>query len=273
MTASAANGFAQIKYDPTGTSCKAIPYDFHPMYSTSSPQTRVIWAAHTYNVAFSDEIGHFEFCNGPNPIPATPFGVDAQGNPIACPAGNTEGRGANASPTDGDDNFCFPGSEALLVHVNGCTDTNTGFDGVSYQPVWPDGNTALHPQPDPVHQPADRHATTTSITADGVRGGPAGESSPTPATATTGAGCTLIPDDRHGQPGGLLPVLQHAPRPGSGHGCIWAFGNNLPGSNDFGRNAQYGSLLSSSYLIFGGGGAAHNLINNFRNIISNPCRA
>ena len=99
MTASAANGYAQIKYDPTGTSCQAIPYNFHPMYSTSSPQTRVIWAAHTYNVAFSDEIGHFEYCNGPNPIPASPFGVDAQGNPIACPAGNVEGRGANV-PTD-----------------------------------------------------------------------------------------------------------------------------------------------------------------------------
>jgi hypothetical protein len=147
MTASGANGFAQIKYDPTGTSCQAIPYNFHPMYSTSSPQTRVIWAAHTYNVAFSDEIGHFEFCTGPNAIPATPFGVDAAGNPIACPAGNVEGRGSDTEPTDGDDNFCFPGSEALRVHVNGCTDTNTGFDGVSYQRVWPDGNTAVHPQP------------------------------------------------------------------------------------------------------------------------------
>ena len=85
MTASAANGFGQVQYDPTGTSCVNIPYDFHPMYSTSSEQTRVIWAAHTYNIAFSDEIGHFENCNGPNPIPATSFGVDANGNPISCP--------------------------------------------------------------------------------------------------------------------------------------------------------------------------------------------
>src|SRR5262249_24006205 len=73
MPASAANGFGQVQYDPTGTSCVFLPYDFHPMYSTSSEQTRVIWAAHTYNVAFSDEIGHFENCDGPNPIPATPF--------------------------------------------------------------------------------------------------------------------------------------------------------------------------------------------------------
>ena len=91
MTASAANGYAQIKYDPTGTSCQAIPYNFHPMYSTSSPQTRVIWAAHTYNVAFSDEIGHFEVCTGPNPIPATPFGVDAAGQPHRVPGRQRRG--------------------------------------------------------------------------------------------------------------------------------------------------------------------------------------
>jgi hypothetical protein len=67
MTASAANGFAEILYDPNGTNCNPathnIPYDFHPMYSTSSEHTRVPWAAHSYNIAFSDEIGHFEYCN------------------------------------------------------------------------------------------------------------------------------------------------------------------------------------------------------------------
>ena len=72
MTASPANGFAQFQYAPTGTSCNTIPYAFHPMYSTSSEQTRVIWAAHSYNVAFSDEIGHFENCNGAA-VPATPL--------------------------------------------------------------------------------------------------------------------------------------------------------------------------------------------------------
>lgn len=95
MTASAANGFGQVQYDPTGTSCNNIPYDFHPMYSTSSEQTRVIWAAHSYNVAFSDETGHFEACNGPNVI--TPGGN--------CPAGNTESDG---EPTDANDTYCFP---------------------------------------------------------------------------------------------------------------------------------------------------------------------
>ena len=63
MTASLANGFAQINFDPSAKVCSSNPYAFHPMYATSSEHTRVVWAAHSYNVAFSDEIGHFEFCD------------------------------------------------------------------------------------------------------------------------------------------------------------------------------------------------------------------
>src|SRR5207253_2000067 len=93
MVASAANGFQQVKFAPSpSTQCTGIPYDFHPMYSTSSEQTRVIWAAHSFNISFSDEIGHFDFCGGATPIPATEFGVDSSGNPVVCPAGDTEGR-------------------------------------------------------------------------------------------------------------------------------------------------------------------------------------
>ena len=282
MTASAANGFGQVKYDPTGTSCVNIPYDFHPMYSTSSEQTRVIWAAHTYNIAFSDEIGHFENCNGPNPIPATPFGVDANGNPIACPAGNTEGFGSNTSPTDGDDNFCFPASEAMRIKINGCTDTNTGFDGLTYQPVWPDGNSALHPEPilfsSPRTGPFDHvNYTRVAFEADLPR------IETNTCDRITGAGCTLIPTTDKGTPAAFYPffsTFQHAGPPHAAasfereHGCVWAFGNDIPGaSTDFGRNAQYGSLLTSTYLAFGGGGATIDRINNFRQIMPNPCRA
>jgi hypothetical protein len=60
------------------------------MYSTSSEHTRVPWAAHSYNVAFSDEIGHFEYCsavdaNG-NCIQANNFRNILTGN--ACPSGD-----------------------------------------------------------------------------------------------------------------------------------------------------------------------------------------
>ena len=63
MTASIANGFGHPLYQPSASTCSDQAYAFHPMYSTSSPDTRVLWAAHSYNVAYSDEIGHGEYCN------------------------------------------------------------------------------------------------------------------------------------------------------------------------------------------------------------------
>jgi hypothetical protein len=280
MTASAANGFGQVQYDPTGTSCVNLPYDFHPMYSTTSEQTRVIWAAHTYNTSFTSEIGHFENCTGPNPIPATPFGLDPSGNPVTCPAGNTEGFGSNVSPTDSDDDFCFPGSEALRVHINGCTDTNVGFDNLDYQPVWPDGNRELHPSPflvsSPLTGPGDRfNYSRVAFEADlpRVEG---------TCNRVTGAGCTLIPTTDKGAPAAFYPffsaflngVQGDRSRPseqGNGGDCVWTIGNSQPGGTDFGQNSQYGSLLTSTYLAFGGGGATIDRINNFRQVISNPC--
>src|SRR5262249_40351591 len=119
MTASKANGFAQIGFDPHGTSCKAIPYNFHPMYSTSSTKTRVTWAAHAFNIGFDSEIGHFQFCTGPRPIPATEFGALPNGNPTVCPKGDKEGRALNATPADGDDAFCFPAKEAPVYKLAG----------------------------------------------------------------------------------------------------------------------------------------------------------
>ena len=46
MTASTANGFGHALYQPNAHSCTFRPYAFHPMYSTSSESTRVLWAAH-----------------------------------------------------------------------------------------------------------------------------------------------------------------------------------------------------------------------------------
>ena len=268
MTASKANGFAQVKFDPHGTSCTAIPYNFHPMYSTSSPQTRVIWAAHTYNVAFSDEIGHFEFCNGPTPIPASQFGVDAAGNVISCPKGNMEGLKPNQRPTDADDNFCFPGTEALRVRVNGCTDTNTGFDGASYLKIWPGSANGNFTQPIEFgsaltgpHYNVNYQRTAFEADLPRIEAG---------CNRTTGAGCTLIPTTDSGTPAAFYPY--YSAFKGGQAGCFWGFGGNLPGSTtNFGANAQYGSLLKTTSLIFGGGGATHRLFNNFRSIMSNPC--
>jgi len=258
MTASAANGFGQVKYAPTGTDCTNIPYDFHPMYSTSSEQTRVIWAAHSYNIAFSDEIGHFDFCNGANAI--TPGG--------SCPAGNTEGVSGDIEPTDADDNACFPGSASTRVQVSACLDTNTGFDGVPYKPVWPDGNTTLHPTPIQFSSPltvGDLNYNRVAFEADLPR------IEFNTCNRSTGAGCTLIPTTDDGTPADFYPFYSTGT---VGEQCNWLLGNDIPGvtTNDFGKNNQYGTLLQLTYLAFGGHGATIKRFNDFRQILSsNPC--
>jgi hypothetical protein len=259
MVASAANGFGQVKFDPTGTSCVNLPYDFHPMYSTSSEQTRVIWAVHTYNVGFTSEIGHFDHCNGPHPIPTSTSGAP-------CPTGNTEETGRNAEPTDADATTCFPASMSSRIQVAGCTDTNVGFDGYNYQPVWPDGNNALHPTSVLFSSPR----TGTTFTAPYERAAFEGDQ---PAIegcdVTTGNGCTLIPQTDDAVPANFYPF--YSTRTVAGQ-CAWQFGNHIPGStNDFGQDAQYGSLFPTSHLIFGGGGASRSLLLDFRQIMPNPC--
>jgi hypothetical protein len=265
MTASKANGFAQVKFDPTGTSCMAIPYNFHPMYSTSSTKTRVTWAAHGFNVGFDSEIGHFQFCSGPKAIPATEFGVLPNGNVTVCPNGDFEGRGLNAVPSDPklDDAFCFPAKEAPLYKVTGCTFTNVGFDGASYQRLWADGNTKMHPTPFQFSSPtsAGQQYSQAVFEADL----PAVEGTCDPAT---GNGCTLIPQTDSGGPAAFYPFFSDTKA--GGGGCIWQFGNDIPGEiSDFGQNGQYGTLTPLDYT--NPGGSSSNFFEDFRNIMPNPC--
>jgi hypothetical protein len=278
MTASKANGFAEVKYDPSGTSCTAIPTNFHAMYSTSSPQTRVTWAAGGYNVAMDTEIGHFQFCSGPKSIPATKFGLLPNGNFTTCPKGDFEGRGANKEPSDplrvtssgslvGDDGFCFPGKEALVYKVTGCSYTNDpGWDGASYQKLWPDGNTKEHPTPFQFTSPTTGRNYTAQYSE-------AGFETDLPATelycnAATGKSCTRIPIADNGKPAVFYPFYSTTK---IGKACYWQFGNAIPGEiSNFGKNAQYGPLLAQSYTQKGGGSA--NLFQDYQKRISNPCK-
>ena len=126
MVASAANGFAAVLWDPNGTNCDFathnLPHDFHPTYATSSERTRVPGAAHSYNIAFSDEIGHFEYCSS------------VAGGVGPCSSD------AASDPPGIDDNFCIDPSliPAGLVQIGGCIDSDADFDGVVYRSgTWP----------------------------------------------------------------------------------------------------------------------------------------
>lgn len=252
MTASAANGFGQVKFDPTGTSCVNIPYDFHPMYSTSSEQTRVTWAAHSYNIAYSDEIGHFDFCDNVDTSTGTCVG--------------NEGAPGDQEPADSDDAGCFAASQSSLVPVSGCIGTNTGFDGVPYAAnAWPDGNTGLHPTPisftSPTTGPGDRfNYSRVAFETDlpRIEG---------TCDRATGSGCTLLPITDDGTPAPFYPYFSVTYSHGD---CIWEEGGKLPHSFNFGGNAEYGNLLTLTYT--GAGGTPITHINDFRGVVPfNPC--
>jgi hypothetical protein len=122
MTASAANEFGHPLYQPSASTCADQFYTFHPMYATSSPSTRVLWAAHSYNVAYSDEIGHFEYCN-------------AQSNGTCTSAGVSDSGGV-----DGDDAPCLTapaGTANHTVSLTGCFGTDSDFDSPDYFNNWP----------------------------------------------------------------------------------------------------------------------------------------
>ncbi len=259
MTASAANGFGEVQFAPTGGTCNNIPYNFHPMYSTSSTSTRVPWAAHSYNVAFSDEIGHFEYCNS------------MSGASGSC---RTAGVSEPNGKTDGDDSLCFPASSSLLVQVSGCTNSDGDFDGVPYRNTWPgtDPNTTqdalLHPSPIVVSSPLTRGSNyqQTAFEADLPRiersdfGGT--------CNGSTGANCVNPP------PGAAFYPIYSTTTVGTS--CAWQLGGtNIPNTtNTFGGTSatEYGTTpLKLAYPSVGG---PVFIYEDFRNILAtNPCPA
>ena len=253
MTASQGNGFAQIKFDPGASQCTELPYAFHPMYATSSEHTRVPWAAHSYNVAFSDEIGHFEYCSSAD---------EATGQCLVAAGQDKE--------VDGDDVTCFNPADSTLVQIGGCLGSDDDYDGPSYQTVWPGtgGNQSMKPDPFTFASPLfnnsqnyDRIAFETDLPR--IEAQPAG-----PCNRTTGEGCVNPPPGAQ-----FYPVYTTG---SSDTGCVWRIGGaDLPNTtNKFGGNsaAEYGPLLKSTYPDVGGQPVFR--FNNFRRVLDkNPCPA
>ena|SRR5437016_364388 len=139
MVATHKNGFGQVLFQPKSKTCNIAPYDFHPMYSTSGEHPRVPWAVHSYNIAFSDEIGHFEYCDSadPNTLNCTVPGVN------------------DASGLDADDIVCLTPDQPFFPpspfqQIGGCLFAELDFDGVPYGFNWP-GTFANHPKDTQLH--------------------------------------------------------------------------------------------------------------------------
>jgi hypothetical protein len=277
MTASAANHFGEVRFDPNGTNCDPathnIPTNFHPMYATSSEHTRVPWAAHGYNIAFSDEIGHFEYCNA-----------------VASEGGRCIQDGVhdldNGLPAGAEDDFaCFSAASSSRVQIGGCLSTDFDFDGVPYQRVWP-GSLAnigldhqFNPRPVLFTSPLFRNSETgeqenferVAFEADLPR--IESNTNPrcqrfvsNPADPNPGQGCVDPPTGAN-----FYPFF--TTRGGSGS-CTWQLGGaNLPGVKEtFGGSSttEFGPLLPLAYPAANGQVTVR--FNNFRQVLSNnPC--
>lgn len=267
MTASAANGFAQVNFQPTAATCSETPYSFRPMYSTSSEHTRVPWAAHSYNVAFSDEIGHFEYCNA-----------------ITDEGGDCTDNGEPA--LDDDDTGCFDSAFSLLVKITGCIATDNDFDGTSYQNTWPGSPGAKDGDvPEPVMFTSPLFNLTQNYSRVAFEADlPRIEAADFGGLCNrfTGANCNNPPPGSH-----FYPIYSTAStkddfwKPArdaepTEEGCAWQLGGAgiKNTTNTFGGNStnEYGPLLFSFYP--NPNPAVRSRTNNFRNILSsNPCPA
>jgi len=252
MTASVANGFAQIVFNPNAKTCTSRPYAYHPMYATSNEHTRVPWAAHTFNIAFSDEIGHYNYC-------------DVQDNSIipglgACISSPVE---TETDPTTGthnevDDVFCVDTTSSTIfgsiAPLGGCLDSDVDFDDVPYHSAWagtspdPYGFSAV---PSPIRFTSPKFRPSATGNEDELQNFsrvafeadiPAIEDSSV-CDVLTGKGCTNPP------PGALFyPIYSTT---SISRGCWWQFGGPMiPGTtSNFGGSSatEYSTLLGSVY--------------------------
>jgi hypothetical protein len=260
MTASVANGFGHILYQPNSSTCNMAPYAFHPEYSTANPRGNT-WSAHTYNVAFSDEIGHFENC----------IQIDANFN---CAVPGAQDAGSGLDEDDGN-NFCVPGTDSSLVKINGCFSDDLDWDGQSYQKDWPGTNPnpgqdrKLHPTPVMFTSPLTDHGTknysTIAFEADLPRI-EAAQDNPPLCDRTTGANCVNPPSGA-----AFYPFYSTTRANGT---CQWQEGGPfIPGTiNDFGGSStsEYGQLLQTVYPV--AGFTTTLFYNNFNSgDMRNPC--
>ena len=285
MTSSAANGFGQVLYDPNGSDCDPkthnIPADYHPAYSTSSEHTRVPWAAHSYNIAFSDEIGHFEYCDA----------VDANGNCTQDGVGDKD----DGSPAGiEDDSGCTDANTAGaagFIAIGGCTAADVDFDGVPYQLTWPGTfrdrkqDASLHPQPIRFTSPIFRdefgrkrdfsrvafEANLPRIEAN--TNPPCQRAVANPSDPHPGQGCTNPAVNSQFYPFFSTFIERRDDDRDDGQ-CFWQLGGaHIPGTRDlFGGSSttEYGQFLVLAYAAAGGQPTLR--LNDFRRVLAfNPC--
>ncbi|HEY6249467.1 MAG TPA: hypothetical protein VI685_05875 [Candidatus Angelobacter sp.] len=293
MTASIANGFAQVNFVPDpdpahpSVTCSSTPYAFHPQYATSSEHTRAVWTAHTVNVSVSDEIGHYELCSAVNREGGACIGTSP-----ADPTG----------PDFDDRTGCFSGAFLALFGlkpIGACIFGDLDFDGTPYHFNWPGtGDPAtdalIHPSPIRFTAPRFLPQRDGEDQEDG-QGNSSGEprdfsrvafetdtpiseffTNPT-CNLLTGNGCTNPPAGTQFYPIYSTTRGGHDEDEGV---CAWQLGGpDIPGTeNNFGGTAttEYGGPLFAIFPTLGDAGHpdgnTFTEVVDFRRIIPhNPC--
>jgi hypothetical protein len=275
MVASAANGFKQLLFQPSAKVCTTKAVDFHPTYATSSEHTRNTWTAHSYNIAFSDEIGHYEYCNQIDGSGGADSVGDTFGN---CIKDGVHDLNTNNKKVGDDDVNCIDSTNNTVGFVPniGCYGTDTDFSGVPYQLAWPGTNShtltdrVLHPTPISFKSPLFTTASGAQMNYQRV-----GFETDMPrieaadfggkCNRTTGAGCTNPPPNANFYP--IFSIQREE------ESCRWSLGGPfIPGTTDsFGGNSvtEYGPFFAS---LFPGTAGPRYIIENYRRILSsNPC--
>jgi hypothetical protein len=259
MTASVANGFGHILYQPNSKTCHEAPYAFHPQYSTASTRGSV-WTAHTFNVAMSDEIGHFENC----------LAVDTSTASCTKPAPPDK-------KLDGDDVGCVPGADSSLVKIDGCLLGDLDYDGQSYRHDWPGTfkNAALdrklHPSSEVFSSPLTKGMNYSTVEFETDMPGfevKGAQLNPPFCNVITGAHCVNPPAGAK-----FYPIFSTTAVRGA---CFWREGGRfLPHTvKDFGgtSKAEFGHLLFTLFPT--STGKPVRATTNFNSgPAKNPCRA
>lgn len=239
MVGGSASGFRHILWDPKNLTCKGAPYNFHPMYDTAAPPLAngqptawTTWAAHTDNVAYDAETGHFE-----------PADSDKNVDDVGCTSGPL---------------------------VPGCLGSDVDFDGYPYHADWPNG-TGRFPTPNYLTSPRSLAANgaytlaypTVRFETDLPRIEEANNGGGLTCNHHTGAHCTNPPKGAAFYP---WYHLLRVPSVFDGSGCAWGISNDMPNqiSNFGGEQAAWGPLELTNYGF-------DKRYHNFARSLQNPC--
>jgi hypothetical protein len=245
MQASAANGFMNTSI----VNCDGTPFNFEAEYNTAKPANVAPWGAGTENVSASFETGHWEPCtslSNPGTLPVSATLSDTFYNTCSGPYEDSPEDADGGTAPETSDAFCFPKGDTHGGLAAGFPDTMTGcednydqngdldFDGPPYWTEWP---TSPYP---------GRTPGSFQISAPTYSGGQEYNrfqfqtdiafSEPTTCSTSTPTGCTAPPPNA---PGGFYPFWTLESHSG---GCVWEFGDVTNGGDDFGGDAQYGSI-------------------------------